>query len=47
MWTVAYKYYKYPYLTKTFESPAAAKKFFWCMVKKKGVTRIQLKGVSE
>lgn len=47
MWTVDYKYYNYPYLTKTFESHAAAKKFFWYIGKKKGVTRTQIKGVSE
>ena len=47
MWTVTYKYHNYPHLTKTFESHTAAKKFFWYIGKKKGVTRTQLKGVSE
>ena len=47
MWKVTYKYHNYPYLTKTFESLTAANKFFWYMVKKKGVTRTQIKGVSE
>lgn len=47
MWTVTYKYHNYPHLTKTFESLTAAKKFFWYIGKKKGVTSTQLKGVSE
>ena len=46
MWKVTYKYYNYPHLAKGFESHAAAKKFFWYISKKKGVTRAQIKGVS-
>lgn len=47
MWTVTYQYWNYTPLTKTFETHAAAKKFFWYIGKKKGVVRTQLKGVSE
>lgn len=44
MYTVEYGYYNYPRKTKTFETYAAAKGFFYAIGKRNGVKHVELKG---
>lgn len=43
MYTVEYGYYNYPRKTKTFDTYAAAKGFFYAMSRKNGVKHVELK----
>ena len=45
MWKVEYGYYNYPRLTKEFKSYESAKKFFYFIMKKNGVKRVELLAV--
>lgn len=43
MYIVEYGYYNYPRKIKTFDNHAAAKIFFYSIVKQKGVGRVELR----
>lgn len=43
MFTVEYGYYNYPRKTKTFDTYAAAKGFFYAIARRRGVKRVELK----